>query len=190
MPEKFFICKTCGDLTTEAKINEDIDNGGMGLCGCEYIRPEWNGKEFEPDYYKRYNDYTEIPENVYNYLREETNTVMRLWMLNSYLRSSRKPKIYLAAFSDYFAGPGYSGYALAEDGTGVCGHFSSSIDFAKHDLGLTSNWKHEHYIKHYPEGYELEWVDDPDNHEGWKKAMELNKRLEECKLKQNSKIVP
>jgi hypothetical protein len=69
------------------------------------------------------------------------------------------------------------GYALAEDGAGLGSHLSSSPDFAKHDMGLTSNWKHEIYQKHYPEGFELEWIDEDqlDKHEGWQKAFALNK---------------
>jgi len=58
------------------------------------------------------------------------------------------------------------GYALAEDGAWLASHRSSNKSFIKHDMGLTSNWKHESYEKHYPEGFELEWVDDPDNHPG------------------------
>jgi hypothetical protein len=91
------------------------------------------------------------------------------------------PKIFLIADKSNAFGPGYSGHALAEDGTGICGHYSSSIDFAKHDLGLTSTWKHEHYREHYPDGYELEWVDDPSNHAGFLKAYELNKKTRDGK---------
>ncbi len=50
--------------------------------------------------------------------------------------------------------------ALAEDGTFLASHVSSSDYFAKHDIGITSDWKHEAYKKHYPDGYELVWVDD------------------------------
>lgn len=55
--------------------------------------------------------------------------------------------------------------ALAEDGTFLAEHMSSSEWWAKHDIGLTSNWKHEAYKAHYPDGYELEWVDDARTHE-------------------------
>ena len=50
--------------------------------------------------------------------------------------------------------------ALAEDGTHLASHVSSSEGFARHDIGLTSDWKHEAYKAHYPDGYELVWVDD------------------------------
>lgn len=84
-------------------------------------------------------------------------------------------KIYLAAFPTPTLGGGYIGYTICEDGTGICSHFSSSIHFSKHDMGLTSNWKHDFYNKYCPDGYELEWVDDPDNHAGWDAAVELNR---------------
>jgi len=68
------------------------------------------------------------------------------------------------------------GYALAEDGVGIASHYSSGENWSKHDMGITSDWKHAYYEKHYPNGYELEWIDfkDLDNHEGYLKAMELN----------------
>lgn len=84
------------------------------------------------------------------------------------------PKIYIVAFESNALGHGFYGQALAEDGTGICGHYSSSLEFAKHDMGLTSDWKHEFYKNHYPGGYELEWVEDPDTHTGFLAAFELN----------------
>lgn len=69
------------------------------------------------------------------------------------------------------------GCAMAEDGHVLAEHLSSSVDFAKHDLGLTSDWQHEHYKKHAPDGYDLEWVDDRKTHPGWLAAFALNKQL-------------
>lgn len=71
------------------------------------------------------------------------------------------------------------GYALAEDGTVLASHISSNKAFSQHDMGLTSNWKHEAYEKHYPEGFELEWVDDPDNHPGVAAAYALNQSAQQ-----------
>lgn len=87
----------------------------------------------------------------------------------------RKPKIFL--WCEPFNGgrPGdVIGWALAEDGEGLASHWSSSETFAKHDMGLTSNWKHEGYAKHYPDGYELVWLDDPLKDPAWVDAMRLN----------------
>ena len=71
------------------------------------------------------------------------------------------------------------GCALSEDGVGFPNHLCSSVAFAKHDMGLTSDWKHEFYREHAPDGYELEWVDDPETHEGWLAAMALNQQRRE-----------
>lgn len=69
------------------------------------------------------------------------------------------------------------GGALAEDGRGLCQHLSSNINFAKHDMGLTSDWKHDIYATACPEGYELEWVDDPLTHVGYQAALKLNREM-------------
>jgi len=97
-------------------------------------------------------------------------------------------KIYLACFATgrgsgrvhgSSVGGDVMGYALAEDGHGLTSHYSSNKEFSKHDLGLTSNWKHDVYAKYYPEGFELVWIDDPDNSEEWKKVYSLNQETPE-----------
>lgn len=75
--------------------------------------------------------------------------------------------------------------ALTEDGVFIAGHISSNEGYAKHDIGLTSDWKHEIYEKEYPEGYELEWVDDPKNHEGILAAYEKYKKLDKKEASKN-----
>lgn len=93
-------------------------------------------------------------------------------------------KIYLTAFptgggsgavQGSTRGGDVLGQALAEDGTAVAGHLSSGVNFAKHDMGLTSDWHHEQYRAHYPHGFDLEWVDDPETHPGWQAALALNR---------------
>lgn len=76
------------------------------------------------------------------------------------------------------------GYALAEDGTGLGNHYSSSVGFAQHDMGFTSNWKHDSYQKHYPDGFVLEWIDydELDAHEGFQKAFAINKAAAAAKV--------
>lgn len=93
--------------------------------------------------------------------------------------NTQKPKIYLFSLPGGFEPTDVIGYALAEDGHCICSHLSSNVQWAKHDMGLTSDWKHDHYNEHYPDGYELIWVDDPDNHSELKMVMELNKKLYE-----------
>jgi hypothetical protein len=80
------------------------------------------------------------------------------------------------------------GYALTEDGHGLVSHLSSNKAFSQHDMGLTSDWHHDSYQKHYPEGFALEWVDNPNTHEGLKNALELNKSLYQAKIKSECKI--
>lgn len=65
------------------------------------------------------------------------------------------------------------GYALAEDGECLDTHLSSNWVYSQHDMGLTSNWKHEIYEKKYPNGYQCEWVDEKEfhRHEGFVAAM-------------------
>jgi len=70
------------------------------------------------------------------------------------------------------------GMAMAEDGAYLASHVSSSLAWAKHDMGVTphngDNWKHAAYAAHYPEGFELIWVDHPKTHEGLMAAYALN----------------
>ncbi len=84
------------------------------------------------------------------------------------------PKIFLGY--TVMHGVGVYSYALAEDGKGLAGHVSSNREWAKHDIGLTSNWHHEAYDAYYPNGYELEWVGciDDTTHEGWLTALKRN----------------
>ena len=67
--------------------------------------------------------------------------------------------------------------AVAEDGDEIAFHISSSVGFAKYDMGLNEHPtggrdgqslyrspKHKYYAQKYPEGYELVWVDDWKTH--------------------------
>lgn len=37
-------------------------------------------------------------------------------------------------------------------------HYSSGISWTQHDMGITSNRKHDMYQALYPDGYELVWL--------------------------------
>lgn len=91
---------------------------------------------------------------------------------------ARKPKIYLFVNGERGTDWQHS-IAVAEDGHCLAGHISSDEWFAKHDIGLTSDWHHDSYREHYPDGYEVEWVDDPRTHEGLLAAFALNQLLAE-----------
>ena len=67
--------------------------------------------------------------------------------------SEEKVMIYLACFPTPNWGPSdVLGFALAEDGTGLLSHLSSSVEWSQHDLGLSSDWQHDVYNKAYPGG--------------------------------------
>lgn len=65
--------------------------------------------------------------------------------------------------------------AIAEDGTALAGHLSSNESWARHDMGVTSVWNHEHYRAHYPAGFEVEFVAEPASHVAFNAAYQLHK---------------
>ena len=90
-----------------------------------------------------------------------------------------KPKIY--AFSNVVGGGDGPCFAMAEDGTVLGSHYCSHEGFAPHDLGVIEGARadrHEDYKKHYPDGYEMEFVPsrEIDGHKGLNKAFELNEK--------------
>ena len=89
--------------------------------------------------------------------------------------STAKPRIF--CFINSHAPENYYVLAMAEDGNVLGSHLSSSPMWARHDIGLDSEWKHDEYGKHYPNGYELEWVDNPRTHAGLQAAYALNQEL-------------
>jgi hypothetical protein len=80
--------------------------------------------------------------------------------------------------------------AMAEDGTCLAQHISSSDRFARLDSGfadapeahvLAVEWgpnraKRARFAEHYPDGYGVEWVDDPAHHPGLLAAYALNQQ--------------
>jgi len=80
---KYYICKLCGRLTTDQEITIECENGGQPSCDCQYMQLSWDSsyQKFEPIYLRYWEEWHEIPANVYESLKEESNTVKRLWML-------------------------------------------------------------------------------------------------------------
>lgn len=89
--------------------------------------------------------------------------------------SADKPKIFVLCNS--CSRQWHHVMAMAEDGTHLAGHVCSDHGFISHDMGFTSDWKHDQYNRHYPDGWELVMVDDPKNHEGLQAAYELNQAM-------------
>ena len=87
--------------------------------------------------------------------------------------TTRKPKIY--CFLNGGQREWWNVLAIAEDGTTLAGHVCSSPSFFRHDIGITSDWKHDKYDAHYPNGWTLEWVDREDiaAHKGLQQAFKL-----------------
>lgn len=89
-----------------------------------------------------------------------------------------KKKIYCWINSE---SPGwYCSIALCEDGHALTGHASSTPGWARHDMGVRSDWKHDVYDLHCGAGnWELEWVSrkDVNGHAGIEAAAELNRAL-------------
>lgn len=94
-----------------------------------------------------------------------------------------KPKIY--CFSNVAGGGDGVAYAMAEDGTVLGSHWCSHEGFVPQDLGVLEGSRpdrHETYAKHYPGGYEMEFIraDDVRSHEGLQAAFLLNQKQAEA----------
>lgn len=87
-----------------------------------------------------------------------------------------KPKIY--CFSNVIGGHEGMAYAIAEDGTVLGSHWCSHEGYVPGDLGVEEGTRpdmHENYAKHYPDGYEMEFVPSKmvKKHEGLAQAVKL-----------------
>jgi hypothetical protein len=83
------------------------------------------------------------------------------------------------AFSNVRGGGDGVCYAMAQDGTVLGSHWCSNEAYAPHDLGVRDGARldrHEHYRKHYPDGYLMDFVPSREigNHDGLKEAFRLN----------------
>ncbi len=93
-----------------------------------------------------------------------------------------KPKIF--AFSNVQGGGDGICYAMAEDGTVLGSHWCSHEGWAQYDLGVVEGYRadrHETYAKHYPDGYEMEFVPSGEvrSHDGLMAAFALNQKQAE-----------
>ena len=87
-----------------------------------------------------------------------------------------KHKIY--CFSNGGSNEWVKAMAMGDDGHVLATHACSSVAFMSHDLGITSDWKHEKYNEHFGvANWELEWVEDPKTHRGLQKAYKINQEL-------------
>jgi hypothetical protein len=89
--------------------------------------------------------------------------------------TTNKPKIFCFMNNDT-GGEGIA-YAIAEDGTCLGSHYCSHEYYVQFDLGIAEGYRldrHEDYAKHYPDGYEMEFISSENvmTHEGLLKAKE------------------
>jgi hypothetical protein len=79
--------------------------------------------------------------------------------------SEQKPKIYV--FCNNCSPEWHVFTALSEDGVFLAGHVCSHHAYAPHDMGVAENgWKRDTYAKYYPDGFDVELVENPKDHAG------------------------
>lgn len=71
-------------------------------------------------------------------------------------KTALKPKIFvfIESSSPYYL----NAIAIDERGEILASHSSSDEDWAKHDMGFTSDWQHDLYNARHPAGWNLVWV--------------------------------
>lgn len=89
-----------------------------------------------------------------------------------------KPKIF--GFCNGGSRGWYEVLAVTEDGTCLASHCCSHPGFGPGDIGVTTNWKHELYWAHYPNGFVMEWVEDPKSHDGLNAALRIAESKQEA----------
>ena len=71
----------------------------------------------------------------------------------------------------------YTAQLIAEDGTALGSHICSAEGYMVHDLGILEGARadrHKTFRDHYPDGYRMDFVTDPANHDGLDAAYKLN----------------
>lgn len=88
-----------------------------------------------------------------------------------------KPKIF--AFLNGGSRGFYSCVGIAQDGEVLAGHCCSDEYYTPHDLGVTSDWKHDEYRKKYPDGFQVVLVRHSEvaGHVELQEAFRLNKLM-------------
>ena len=76
--EGYFICLSCGTLTTSSELEEVCSNGGLPYCDCMYSQLVWNGKDFDYEVLGAYIGFKNIPKKIYDVLKTIKNDVVRL----------------------------------------------------------------------------------------------------------------
>lgn len=82
-------------------------------------------------------------------------------------------------FSNVVGGGDGIAYAMGDDGTVLGSHWCSHEYYVPNDLGVNEGSRpdrHETYKKHFPKGYEMEFVpaSEVEKHKGLQNAFRLN----------------
>lgn len=85
----------------------------------------------------------------------------------------RLPKIY--GFIEHCTAHVVVATALSEDGHVLASCETTTRNWAKHDLGFVSDRCRDLYKRHYPNGYDMEWVENPKRHIRCEQAVNLLK---------------
>ena len=72
--------------------------------------------------------------------------------------------------------------AISEEGHCIAMRTSVNTEWAKNHIGYTSKRCHNRYQSYYPNGYELVWVDDPDNNQEF--SIAYDQYIELCRTGQ------
>lgn len=125
--------------------------------------------------------YNELPSECWGSKDKVESWAKHKMKENTKVKDTGKPKIY--CFSNGGTPGLLSAVAIAEDGNVLAGHGCSHESFIPIDLGMISDshYNHEKYKKHYPNGYQMEFVeyDKISSHQELQKAFKLNKELKE-----------
>lgn len=150
-------CQLCGEFSSV----EDLGKGGWRCTNCKATnRPPYVEDDLKA--------LIEISPRVADTLFDGQSVEVE---------GSDKPKIY--CFSNVAGGGWGIAMAMAEDGTVLAQHLCSNEGYIPIDLGVGEDSRfdrNEEYSKHYPDGYEIEYVAavDVSSHEGVTEAYRLN----------------
>jgi len=89
--EKYYICPYCGDLKTFTSILADCEQGGPGMCDCQFTQVYWDQdyQDLNIDTSRIYHEYIQISKKWYEYLKKIHNDVLRLDALRQIPRLER-----------------------------------------------------------------------------------------------------
>ena len=100
----------------------------------------------------------------------------------------RLPKIYV--FINSQMSEWHTALAFSEDGFVLANHTSSTPEWSKHDMGITSDWKHERYKAYFPNGFELMWLEgNPLQYPDFVPVYERHKTIPEAEHEKVDKIL-